>query len=473
MYSWAIACGVFSYYLFLLGNIGQLTAAPIIFGTIVFVFYSILLAWKKAPRQITWPQDRIAQISLTILFLLACINLIGALGPELGFDAIWYHLTIPRIWLMENQVMAIQHGPFYYALLPKLVDMFYLIPVLLHMEVGAKLLQFLFGLLSSYCTYKIGRQFLNKEQSLLAAVLFYGNLVVGWQSITAYIDLGRTFFESLAVLALVEFSTPKNKKSALGLAVLLGLAVTSKILAFASSLVCTAILFFKKKYSATFLVLIMSILIPLPWLIVNWMQTGNPIHPIFSGYGLTSEWHTLDIFTVWIWSADPISPIYLIVLPLILLSIFNVSSQYFQKLSADKVGAFNALAWYSLGTLFLWWLLPRTGGGRFLMPYLPAYSVLVAITISRLKDKYIKRIIICTVLFLSVVSVLYRAGANARYLPYILGRESKNSFLQRNIDLNFGDNWYYLTDDSLQSIYKPLLYQEKAKPLQWQFQEEN
>jgi len=55
------------------------------------------------------------------------------------------------------------------------------------------------------CPYKLSRKFFNPVISWIAVVVFYSNLVVGWESITAYIDLTRTFFEILALWGFINW----------------------------------------------------------------------------------------------------------------------------------------------------------------------------------------------------------------------------------------------------------------------------
>lgn len=41
--------------------------------------------------------------------------------------------------------------------------------------------------------------------------------------------------------------------------------------------------------------------------------------------------------------------------------------------------------------------------------------------------------------YFSFISVPYRFIANIRFIPVILGLESKNNFLKNNLNFNFGD----------------------------------
>ena len=159
-------------------------------------------------------------------------------------------------------------GDLYYSGLPKLIDMLYVYPY-------SQLIHFSFGILTLVVIYKLARKYLNSTYSLLACVIFYSNLVVGWQSITAYIDLGRAFFEILALYLFVE-------KKYLQTAIVLGLAISSKILA-VGSVGIFIILGLPIAYC------LVPILIVFPWLLFNYLNTGNPIYPIFANYPI--DWN--------------------------------------------------------------------------------------------------------------------------------------------------------------------------------------
>ena len=202
----AILIGIFSYAVFglgLLGRLGELELRSLgvlgglgILGVVLFRFrIGSLLKKLKLLRQ-----DRIFILLLALLFASVIVNMVGVLGPELGFDALWYHLTIPKIYLSQNKIFFIPGSLFYYSAMPKLTEMLYLVS-LVFSPIGtlAKLIHFSFGILSAIALYRLAKRYLKTRESLLTVLIFYTTLIVGWQSITAYIDLTRTFFEILAL----------------------------------------------------------------------------------------------------------------------------------------------------------------------------------------------------------------------------------------------------------------------------------
>jgi hypothetical protein len=225
---------------------------------------------------------------------------------------------------------------------------------------------------------------------------------------------------------------------------------------------------YQRKIKDAVISFLLALSIPSAWFILNYLQTGNPIFPIFSQYELSSYTSLWSIITIWFQSADPLSPLYSMLVPLLFLWFSPDSHKYFAATTKDQHHLFKILIMYCVVTIFLWWLTPRTGGGRFILPYLPALSVLIIYPLSLVKVKNIKNMALTTILAISLFSSLYRLAANAKYLPVIFATQSKESFLLQNLPHNFGDNWYYLTTDSLQQLYR-----QPARPseLYWQYQE--
>src|SRR5579859_945597 len=148
MFTLAIIIGIYSYSIFFLGIFGLLFNQVIFLITlfycalIVGIFHknisyflqNISLLFQK---EILLKHKLILAL-LLLLLLQACINFIGALGPELAFDALWYHLTLPKIYLLDHKIFYIPGGLFYYSAMPKLAEMIYIGALSLGNEITAK-----------------------------------------------------------------------------------------------------------------------------------------------------------------------------------------------------------------------------------------------------------------------------------------------------------------------------------------------
>lgn len=464
MYRLAILIGFYSYSVFFLSLFSGLTTANL---TILSVFFIVLLFFLLKPvfKIVNPINEKFSLIIFGLIFTNVIINLIGAFGPELAFDALWYHLTLPKIYLLNNSIFYIPGGLLYYSAMPKLGEMLFMSGIIFFGEAGAKIIHFSFGLLSGIVLYRLSRLFLSKSHSLLVVLVFFSNLVFAWQSITAYIDLIRTFFQSLALLALMYWLKSKKLKWILLSGLMLGLEISTKLLGLISLAVFLIILgtvsikekrlFFKESLVLFF----SSLILPMPWFVFSFFSTGNPVYPFFQGKINILNEITVNILNPFIFltqswnlllkSADPISPIYLISVPLIVYFL-KKSSYIFKILSLYVFTAF--LIWYI--TDFVGHSIPEIrGGSRFFLPYLPAFSLLVVLMIERLTEKKLQNFLVGIIFLIAVSSIVYRGAANAKYFPVIVGVETKQSFLAKNLNFSFGD--FYDTDGYFKNNIKP------------------
>ncbi len=452
MFALAILLGIYSYLIFGLGALGILHKSLIITVTVSFVTASYLY-FKRKPEDLPRINIKNKNIRLFLLFflLLAGVNLIGALGPELSFDALWYHLTLPKIFLENQRIDFIPGGLFYYSVMPKLSEMLFIPGLAFGNEVIPKLTQWIFGILTSIVIYKISRRYFDEKSSIIAALIFYGSLVVTWESTTAYIDLIRTFFEALALWGFLNWFETRDRKWLIESAIMVGLAVSTKLLALGSLLIFTALVIYmaltNKKLNIREIptnILIywfIGIFVALPWFVFAYLATGNPIYPVFSNlYSLSFNSSLFnpvniikDFFNLFFRAADPISPIYAIVLPLAFVMFGKFNKQQ------------RIIGIYCLLALIVWYFTPRTGGGRFFLPYLPAFSILTITVLANIRQIALRKYIISLVILVSLITAVYRGIANARFIPVILGTQTKNDFLTKNLNFNYGD--FYDTDE--------------------------
>lgn len=461
MFHLAIIIGIYSYFIFFLGIEQLLFKEVVIAVTLGFILACSILFRKGVSKFFAtirsefrdMARRKLSIILLVLLSLQLLVNITGALGPELAFDALWYHLTLPKYYLTNHAIDYIPGGLLYYSAMPKLGEMLYVGILAFGSEIGVKMLHLIFGVLVSVAIYIISRKFFTPHISIIAVVLFYANLVVAWESTTAYIDLIRTFYEIMAIWAFINWWQVKKEKWLLLCSLMVGLAITTKLLAVSAFVIFFILIIFistKQKQSIGKIIRQMTLfsfitfLIPLPWFIFSTIHTGNPVYPFFtSTYGVepTSPnpiQFIADIWNILLFSPDPISPIYLIFLPLIMV--------LFTKLRVE-IKLLITYAWLSL---VIWYFTPRTGGGRFLMPYLPVFSIVCAAILDYLINKEKKynnmltKYLIGIILLIAVTTIGYRSLASIKYIPVVIGQQSKQDFLTTNLNFSFGD--FYDTD---------------------------
>ena len=242
MLALALGIGIFSYTLFALGLLGLFNIPVFIFLLFTFLIFSIVLILKYGLIEkmkliaiyIFTSKSNLLKLLISFLAAMLLINFIIALSPERGFDALWYHLMIPKLYVQNHGVFYIPGSLLYYSPMPKLLDLLYIIPIGLHLDFLTRLISLSFGILTLFTTYYFAKIFVRRSLAILVPVILFSNIVFSWQMTTAYIDIGRTFFEILSIFTL--FLWMQNKKQSLFIesALCMGFAISTKPLSFIS-----------------------------------------------------------------------------------------------------------------------------------------------------------------------------------------------------------------------------------------------
>jgi len=254
----------------------------------------VYTVYQQRTKQQTLKQD-FARISLSVrenklwvlVFGFACaIALVGALAPEIEYDALWYHLWLPDQWLQNGSPVDIVRE--YISLYPLTWELNYGIAMTLGGPIAAKLLHFSMLLLTSLLVFQLTRFAAPKASPWIALALFVTLPTVLWQATTSYIDLALTFYVGMAIYTLMQY-TRKNDFHYLALAIIsLGLALAIKHLAIIVWLLVlcglSVWLWLEKRNrrQITQAVLFLggiSLLFPLPWYLRSWIASGNPVFP--------------------------------------------------------------------------------------------------------------------------------------------------------------------------------------------------
>jgi 4-amino-4-deoxy-L-arabinose transferase-like glycosyltransferase len=152
----------------------------------------------------------------------------------------------------------------------------------------------LFGFLTGLILYAYLSRRMNAVYGLLGFLLFISVPAIARLSHWAYIDLGVTFFSTACLTALVRWRENKAETRWLVLAALAaGFAAATKPNGLVVGLMATFILAFVlaeqreravAKTAAPLLIFAVVGALPvMPWLVKNWLQTGNPLFPFLTG----------------------------------------------------------------------------------------------------------------------------------------------------------------------------------------------
>ncbi len=129
------------------------------------------------------------------------LTLTWAVAPEVQFDALSYHLTVPRLYVENGGLVNLAYfSHSYYA---RLLDFLYAVPLALNAVTATKLLSWSFAGLAALQVYALGRLLFSARVGLWAAALFYTTPLVSWLATTAYTDLAAVVLTLAALLAFV------------------------------------------------------------------------------------------------------------------------------------------------------------------------------------------------------------------------------------------------------------------------------
>jgi len=367
-------------------------------------------------------QSKLKNLIFGLLVIQISVNLIGALGPELGFDALWYHLTEAKLFLARQSIAPIKGNLLYWSGLPRLAEIIFSLALSIWDERLPKLIHWLAGIISTWLIYKLARKKYSSLASITASLLFYSTLLVGWLSTTSYIDLIVT------AIFLSAFYSQKQVSRVFYLILLGATKLTAVPLGLAVSWIPWALLGL------------------LPFMVINYKATGNPVYPFLENLQLTQEYFFNGF---WFWLTRP--------LKLFLDTSFRVGPVMLILL----LFYFRSINWHYLKkplliVFFLWWLGPGTGFGRFSLPFL----ALLSISLASLFQGKLKKISLFLVILQASIGILGRGIANKKYLPVILGNQTKADFLANNLKFHFGDfydidGWF---EKNLDSSQKVLIY---------------
>lgn len=229
---------------------------------------------------------------------LVLIILISSTTPPTEKDSLTHHLAIPKLWVTHGGIHEIPWSMASYN--PMNVELLYYLILKTGHDTATKYLHSLFCFLTSLLIFIYVRRDLSVGYALLGSLIFISTPIVIKLCTSSYVDLALAFFSTASILAILQWrNTGFQKRWLLLSAIASGLGAGTKYNGF----VVVIILFFGVIYIysketerlhislkyATVYFLISAIFFS-PWLIKNYILTGNPCFPLF-----TSLFHGREI----------------------------------------------------------------------------------------------------------------------------------------------------------------------------------
>ncbi|MCB9098298.1 MAG: hypothetical protein H6632_02075 [Anaerolineales bacterium] len=494
--------GLFGLFVFGLGMVGLFHPLVAYTVTVALSLAAAPQLWRLFRRSRIWqfidPPPRLVVIYLTTIGLLA---LSVALLPPTDWDGLFYHLTAPKRYLEAGRIVSgidVPHFSF-----PSLMEMLFAWAMLLRGDIAAKLLHFSFVLLLTGLVYMTARRFLGPKSAWPAVVILASMPMLGTLAGWAYNDLALAFYQlaSLyAVLCFLQLAKSGQRSAVSGRqlsiialsAIFAGLAMGLKYTSFVTPVVVGLLLLWnalpttpyglRPMFHALALFLLfclIALLVASPWYLRNWFFTGNPVYPFLYGLfggafwdNFRAEWYaaagtgigwqpstllglpwllTLGVRDANYWDGRT-GPLLLLFLPLV------IGWTLFRR--DNRPAVFNALLFY-VAAHFAFWTLgviwsKALWQSRLLLPGLVGLAPITGWVWSELprldtpQFSFSRFVNIAVVLTLTLTAIdVGLLTMKIDPLPYLIGQESRDSYLTRQLGA------YYATMQQINTDLPP------------------
>ncbi|MBI5936187.1 MAG: hypothetical protein HY867_20975 [Chloroflexi bacterium] len=309
-----VGLGIMGLVVFLLGfTIGfnlWILLTPIVIGFILLrcEIASFARAWKEAGTFFKEMDLGIGLIAAFTLVILAA-NLIIALSPPTSFDGLTYHLTLPKYYLFEGRIDFVPE--LMYWGMPQLSEMAFTLAMKFGGAEAAATLQWMVGVVALTAIFSFVQQTLNKNSAWVAVA----SLLCGWTLSDAlsraYVEWSLVLYGALFLIQLNQWRATRSRADLIWSAIFAGFALSTKYMGGILVVAGIVVIFFdqfpviaRRAISPTkqsplprdgllrekrprndgiknaFLFGLIASLILSPWLIKNYLATGNPFYPI-------------------------------------------------------------------------------------------------------------------------------------------------------------------------------------------------
>lgn len=243
--------------------------------------------WKTGSAAAPLPRSwRILGIAAAIPFTI--LYFFNAMAPESSPDGSSYHLALVGLYARSHALVFVPTNM--YAQISQGMEMLYLFAYTFGKHSAAAMVHFAFLASLALMLVAFGRRAGQPGAGICAAVLVYASPVVGVDGVSAYNDLGlaAVLFALFYLLELWRESREWRLTAPAGL--LAGFAFAIKYTAFpAAAFLLGTIVWVqwrarKPWWRETALAISCAALMVAPWVLKNWLWTGNPLSPFYNAW---------------------------------------------------------------------------------------------------------------------------------------------------------------------------------------------
>ncbi len=233
------------------------------------------------------------------------VNLAWTLAPETEFDALNYHLAVPRIYAQEGRL--VEQPYFYHSYFAHLFETLFALALSLGGQITARLVILATGVIAAMGVYALASATFSPEAGRWAAALFYTTPVVSRLSTTTYTDLPVAMFLLACLFSFVRWHETRRASWLRASGLLAGAALGTKLsaiyalpvlgLALVLDLLQNRRLTLGSRLKPLGGYALGGIILAVPWYALVYSFTGNPFYPLLNGIFKSPTWKTANDFS--------------------------------------------------------------------------------------------------------------------------------------------------------------------------------
>ncbi|MFH1959257.1 MAG: glycosyltransferase family 39 protein [Patescibacteria group bacterium] len=399
-------------------------------------------------------QKLLEKTIIILLILVWLSHLVQVFTPEVGFDAVWYHLPVVKAILEQKKLVFIPD--LYQSVNPLWSDLIFGIGFFFAKELGSKIVAYLFGLAFIVSSYILSRKFLNKFWSLVAVLIISTFQVVAWQSSSFYVDVAKAFWEISSLILLLRWRDKQQQKWLIISALLFGASLATKLfsLFLLPVFLCLVFIWSKRDRIIQILRFLIGLLVlPLPFYLFTYLKT-NDLFFSFSQHliklGEIGGDSSLP-FYVWqrtkllpflpvklVFARDYTSFLLILFLPILLL--------FVQKIRGNKL--LLGMTIFTIWQVLLWWYLPPLST-RYALSGFVTWTIISIWSVARLSQENPRfyQPILLSIFLAVMVNLVPRTAVNLRSFKYLSGTQTKSQYIRQFFDGNIDQHlirWHQL-----------------------------
>lgn len=299
-FAWIIGCGLLVLSALTLGSLHLLSTWTLGLALALAALVARHDLWWLGQTARTWrpslPAGSSQRLMLLALAPFAALDLLGALAPVAAFDATWYHVFLPRLYL---QVGGLDYFPaLYRSLWFSNVEMLNLWGLALAGDQLVQLISLGLTFLLLLGVFVAARQWFGTQIALLAVLLLFTTPVVASYAPLAYVDIPLALFHLATALAWLRWIQTDKAGWLLTAGLAAGLAAGTKLLGW-PYLVLFVVLTLGRllwrpragRWSLLATAILVAALPSVPWLWRAWALGGDPIFPFGFSWFTEATWN--------------------------------------------------------------------------------------------------------------------------------------------------------------------------------------